>query len=350
MMTTFQASSTLSAYHVHVDYHQPILPDPHRCIFLISMGRQAAESKIVERFVMSTRRRGSWKGHVVLLTDAPLDRYSALEERDDHFIVMHPRAEHFNWATKKDMPYKRFKTYVLDYVDSDPRLDSVQLVYYLDVDIIIGNSLPTFFDEIEGEYNVSSLPKGQETAPEMTKHKESRIYFFKGNFAKTPVQGGQIILERDSSRNCLLLWRKLMDTRTNETKDQPFLKSMLAKNSSNTRHCQMTIMEQEPHLHFPSAESVKAMNKQWQSQKYYPTLLHIKNTGKVREIPEDAETQYISDVLHLRWWDANANVGTKMHFDPDEPPWSPNHVQSSWTPTYDTSNISQVEFMRLTET
>ena len=52
-------------------YTHPTVTDQERAIFLISMGRQAAESKIVERFVMSTRRRGSWKGYVVLLTDAP---------------------------------------------------------------------------------------------------------------------------------------------------------------------------------------------------------------------------------------------------------------------------------------
>ena len=137
--TTFQVSSNLSDHHAMVVIPTvPTIHDDQRAIFLISMGRQAAESKIVERFLMSTRRRGSWKGHVVLLTDAPHDRYRHLQHQDDHFIVMHPRPEHFNWNTKKDMPYKRFKTYVLDYIDSEPRLDSVRLVYYLDVDIIVG--------------------------------------------------------------------------------------------------------------------------------------------------------------------------------------------------------------------
>jgi hypothetical protein len=43
-----------------------------------------------------------------------------------------------------------FKTFVLNYVGNDPQLDLVQLVNYLDVNIISGNSLSTFFDDIEG--------------------------------------------------------------------------------------------------------------------------------------------------------------------------------------------------------
>jgi hypothetical protein len=362
MITTFQISSTLSQYHVHLDY-QPVLPvaDSTRAIFLISMGRQAAESKIVERFLMSTRRRGSWNGHVVLLTDAPTSRYQHLQDQDDHFLVMNPRPEHFNWETKHDMPYKRFKTFVLDYVDSDPRLDAVQLVYYLDVDIVIGNTLWSFFDDVESLYNISSVSK-EEVVPAPAVDDDgnvpsdaappapppSNIYFFKGNFAKTPVQGGQIVMERDSSRNCLLWWRSMMDTQTSETKDQPFLKVMQEHNHNNSFHCHITVMDQDPHLTFPSAESVKAMTNHhifpfvsplnWNKDRYYATLLHIKNTGKVRKIDEDAETTYIRDVLNLRFWDSNADVGRKMHFDPDEPPWSPNHANSSWTPTYAQTN------------
>jgi hypothetical protein len=323
-----------------------MIQDHDRAIFLISMGRQASESKIVERFLMSARRRGSWQGYVVLLTDAPNDRYTHLEQQDSHFIVMHPHPEHFNWETKHDMPYKRFKTYVLDYVDSDPRLDTVKLVYYLDVDIIVGNTLSTFFEDIEQKYDIHSLSKieldanaNDKQKPDSTGLKDkSNIYFFQGNFRKTPVQGGQIILERDSAKSCLLWWRSMMDTQTNETKDQPFLKTMLHETHNNTWNCRMTTMQQEPHLHFPSKESVKEMNYKWRSDRYYHSLIHIKNTGKVRDIPSNAETIYISDVLHLRFWDENADVGRKMHFDPDDPPWAPNHATSAWTPTYAETN------------
>ena len=121
----------------------------------------------------------------------------------------------------------------------------------------------------------------------------------------------------------------------NETKDQFFLKQMLEKNGNNTRNCRMTIMPQAPHLHFPSKESVRAMNALPKSERVYPSLLHVKNTGKVRLIPEDDEDAYIRDVLYLPLYDESyIEVSKKMHFDPDEPPWSPNHKNSSWKPTY----------------
>eukprot|EP00984_Skeletonema_dohrnii_P013565 scaffold5612_cov108-Skeletonema_dohrnii-CCMP3373.AAC.3 len=44
-------------------------------IFLISFGEQAADSTLVERCVLSLRRRGQWTGYIVLLTDAPPSRY-----------------------------------------------------------------------------------------------------------------------------------------------------------------------------------------------------------------------------------------------------------------------------------
>jgi len=336
-----------STLHIHFDYEQRAIPnvDRTRAVFLISMGRQAAESSIVERFVLSMRRRGNWHGYVVLLTDAPYDRYDNLQEEDGHVIVMHPKEQDFNWNTKHDMPYKRFKTQVLDYVDAEPRLDSVQLIYYLDVDIIAGNDLSNFFQDIEATYQISSESKLQQqrkaggvalTTVQQNPNKDSNIYFFKGNFAKTPVQGGQIILERDSARGCLLFWRSMMDTYTNETKDQPFLKYIQEHNHNNTYKCHMTVMEQEPYLNFPSAATVAESNAKWPSRRHYPPLLHIKNTGKVRNIPDAAEGIFIRDVLNLYFpWDPYRELGQKMHFDPDESPWSPNHAATStWKPTY----------------
>jgi hypothetical protein len=114
-------------------------------IFLISMGKEASASKMVERFVWSARYRGEWGGYIVLLTDAPKSRYEGLSH---HFVVMNPLPRHFNASFPLDMPYKRFKTHVLDYVDMDRRLDGARLVYYLDVDNIVGNSLPRMFQQL----------------------------------------------------------------------------------------------------------------------------------------------------------------------------------------------------------
>jgi hypothetical protein len=45
--------------------------------------------------------------------------------------------------------YNRFKRMNLKHVDLDPRLDSVDLVYYLDVNIVVGAPLQDSFDYTE---------------------------------------------------------------------------------------------------------------------------------------------------------------------------------------------------------
>ena len=79
------------------------------------------------------------------------------------------------------------------------------------MDIVVGNSLSVFFKDIEEKYKIESYNKLQIESGqyENDPDKESNIYFFQGNFRKTPVQGGQIILERDSAKSCLLWWRSM---------------------------------------------------------------------------------------------------------------------------------------------
>lgn len=36
------------------------------------------------------------------------------------------------------MKYRRFKTLILEYIDNIPELESVEWVYYLDIDVIMG--------------------------------------------------------------------------------------------------------------------------------------------------------------------------------------------------------------------
>ena len=52
------------------------------------------------------------------------------------------------------MSYKRFKTYILDYIDEESKFDNVNLVYYFDIDIVVGAPLNTFFNYIESKYNI----------------------------------------------------------------------------------------------------------------------------------------------------------------------------------------------------
>jgi hypothetical protein len=171
----------------------PPSEDSQRAIFLISMGQAAATGKIVERCLLSIRRRGNWNGYVVLMTDAPPERYLPSETQDEHFIVMHPRPQDFKWGNEiNDVPYKRFKMMQLKYLDLDPRLSNIELVYYLDIDIVVGAPLVKFFNYTEEKYSILGN-KRMDTSV-------SKAFFFKGNFAEYPLQGGQFVLERRHSQ------------------------------------------------------------------------------------------------------------------------------------------------------
>jgi hypothetical protein len=305
--------------------------DNSRAIFFISMGKQAQQSKIVERFVWSVRNRGLWRGWLVLITDAPQTRYANLTH---HFIAMNPQRQHFNSSFAEDMPYKRFKTFLFDYVDMDSRLDSVSLVYYLDVDIVVLQSLIPMMYELEHRHGIESRETSRQ--PRAGRQQFSteganppRVWFFEGNYKKTPVQGGQMILERYSSKPCLEKWRHLIDQHPEQPKDQPYLLQMLEDPSPD---CEIRIMPKDNFLHFPSNKSIF----QWVKHKYgpppswfqtvlfgtpdftVPTMIHIKNSGKVGNVSEDVEALYLQGLLQLPEGQQDIlEIGKKMHFKPD---------------------------------
>lgn len=65
--------------------------DSKRAIALISFGEAAAKSTLAERAVLSIRRRGEFDGKVVLITDAPKERYDGVF--DENVIVMESKDE-----------------------------------------------------------------------------------------------------------------------------------------------------------------------------------------------------------------------------------------------------------------
>jgi hypothetical protein len=312
-----------------------------RAIFLISMGQGAASGKIVERCLLSIRRRGAWNGYVILLTDAPADRYLPSQKQDDHFIVMHPRPQDFKWGDEiNDVPYKRFKMMQLNYVDLDPRLDSVDLVYYLDVDIVVGAPLQDLYDYIEGKYNILGN-KRKDTSV-------AKAFFFTGNYKNYPVQGGQFVLERPHSQTCMDQWLTTFDRLPNITKDQEALRVMhetqeqenlktIGAQNKNVapkrqgvqqktvvptkkgarpsvfdwifgrdkndqeetqpeKKCELVLMEQMPHLFFP--KKAAPMEEMLNSTNFV-TLNHFKNTGTAISSYQKLQASFIRALLDI---------------------------------------------------
>ena len=225
--------------------------DPKRLIFLISMGEQAKESKMVERFVWSARHRGQWQGYILLLTDAPIDRYAGFSH---NFLVMNPEARHIDTRFKDDMPYKRFKTWAIEYTNKDKRLDQVELIYYLDVDNIVGNSLPNMFNDLETKYNIPSSNSGNNNPKTKWLRTIPRMWFFANKYLDKSLQGGQFVLDRTSSGACLKAWRDKIDANVTEAKDQPALHKI--RGNGRNQECQIITMLPRSHLFFPANSTI----------------------------------------------------------------------------------------------
>jgi len=266
-------------------------------VFLISFGEEAADSTLVERCILSLRRRGAWDGYIVLLTDAPPDRYQ--NEWDDNVIIMHPEEEHLKTANGAHLQFtgentslksKRFKTFIIDYMDSDERLDEVKLIYYLDIDIMAGDDMDDLFSELENKYAVSQEERQQGSL--------SKLYFFTPLSKEWPLQGGTFIVERQSSGHCLELWRIEIDkmTLSGRGRDQDALRTIHQRiESKEETKCELVRMKNEHYITFPTPRTFQKLIK----QTWYPSLIHISNSVFAKWIDEELQNNYIHKVLQL---------------------------------------------------
>eukprot|EP00339_Tiarina_fusa_P006884 CAMPEP_0117058942 /NCGR_PEP_ID=MMETSP0472-20121206/40931_1 /TAXON_ID=693140 ORGANISM="Tiarina fusus, Strain LIS" /NCGR_SAMPLE_ID=MMETSP0472 /ASSEMBLY_ACC=CAM_ASM_000603 /LENGTH=276 /DNA_ID=CAMNT_0004776433 /DNA_START=322 /DNA_END=1148 /DNA_ORIENTATION=- len=255
------------------------------------MGQEAAESTIVERSLLSIRRRGMFMGPVIVLSDAPAARYHNLAVKDPNFIPMRPLSQDWRRNLTEDMPYKRFKTYILQYLELDDRLKSVELVYYLDIDVVVGRPMKEWFEHVESTF-----------VPESRKYSSSLI-FFKGNFPWRPLQGGQFLVQRKFSQVCLERWRHHIDAHPEDPKDQS------ANNATQPHTCHLVIMPQYPYLQFINETVIKDLVR---TQKY-PTLMHIKNTEHADWIPDRLQRRFFQKLLMLNSREAKLVGKTQIH-------------------------------------
>jgi hypothetical protein len=289
--------------------------DVGRAFVVVSMGEIAAETKTVERFIYSARNAGKYPGWIVVITDAPPGRYSGIFNWTDNVIIMEPERQHIKTHYKtSNMIYKRFKTLVIEYVGKDSRLDDVELVYYLDVDIVFGNSMWSAFHGLEETYRigpqyakndtnvVNSLPVAMP---------RGRMWMFKGNSQKWQIQGGQMILDRSLSSPCLDLWRSKFDAEKTAkiAKDQYLLMAMLkeqhdAKNATLPYECEIVSIGQYPYIEFPLVKDIKTRSKflRKHPRRRYPTcpMVHVRNDGGTADMKEGMIRPYMTNLLRFK--------------------------------------------------
>ena len=290
--------------------------DIERALFVICMGEKATQSTVVERFVYSARKAGMFTGWIVVLTDAPPDRYAALSNWTDHLLFLQPQQRDL----KKDYilantTYKRFKTLILDYLDREPKLKNVELVYYLDADIVIGNALGGAFRGLERTYGIGRLGANANKTTSMDAGARGKIWMFQGNLKRWPLQSGQIVLDRRMSPPCLERWRRGFDGPDSRTlrKDQNILREMkkemeeaIIKNSTLVLlDCELVKMKQAPYVEFPSVATARTRSAYLENHpnytysNSYSPMVHLRNDGGFANADQSKIQLFLRDLLRL---------------------------------------------------
>jgi nucleoside-diphosphate-sugar epimerase len=273
--------------------------DTH-AIFLISFGKEAAESTLVERCILSLRRRGQWTGYIVLLTDAPPGRYEQVWNENENVIVMHPKEEHFNGAEGKPLEFnhktislkvKRFKTFILDYIDMNKRLRNIEFIYYLDIDIIAGGNMNHLFSGVESIQHIGNRHQVRGSGL-------STLHFFTPINTEYPFQGGTFVVKRPSSRHCLELWRKEIDNIVGGSlgMDQAALRTVQEHiEAGKETKCKLIRMDNDDFLSFPIPRNFDRIAQ----SSSYTTLIHMSNSKFAKWIDEEKQNRFLSEVLQL---------------------------------------------------
>lgn len=318
--STASVSSTPRDYHSIWKYplprsHTTTSTNSTRAIVLLSMGPGAAASTLVERCLISIRLRGQYMGPVLVLTDASYRRFQYLTQEDPQLIIVHPVVQDWRLELKRDLPYKRFKTYILSYLrklrhdDQDSRLQHVSTVYYLDIDLVVGQNMIPWFNHVESTYFESS-------------YNHDQLLFFEGDYS--PLQGGQFVMQVGRSEACLEEWRYYMDVNVEEHKDQVSLAQMWDNQQRKGKsNCTLFRMPQEPFLVFLSTKdmaSLKSGGSRGDSitDSYYPTLMHIKNTHHAQTIPKRIQEEFYQHLLQLPKALVVQNITAKKRIRPNK--------------------------------
>mmetsp|Transcript_12482 Transcript_12482/g.25029 ORF Transcript_12482/g.25029 Transcript_12482/m.25029 type:complete len:229 (-) Transcript_12482:89-775(-) len=210
------------------------------------------------------------------------------------------------------MIYKRFKTYALEYMSRDSRLDQVELVYYLDVDIVFGNDMGQAFHGLEKTYGIGRLGVNSTINDTASSIARGKMWMFKGNSKRMQVQGGQMILDRSLSQPCLGRWRKGFDQ--NETagcaKDQYLLMAMKteqeeAQNSTNSElECEIVTMEKAPYIEFPGVKEIRrrsmSLRKKPTRDYHYSPMVHVRNDGGTAGMKDKNIRPYMRNLLRFK--------------------------------------------------
>ena len=277
-----QASATISSTTDDNSFDLDEFNEETTVIAMISFGN-ATQQNHVQRCLRSIRARGKWKGRVVILTDAP-DNYQKLIHQDPLVHILTPREKVWREIPlfpSEKLKYKRFKTFLIDYMAEDPRLQDVGHILYLDVDVILGKPIVPWMKETW---------KRLWNKRRYDAHEMSFMYMFRtGNGGKT-AHSGVMLLHSQLSNGCLHTWRNKLDKDgMTKSRDQYMLRMMRRQGPAKTG-CAITTWSKTDLL-FPMPRDF--------SQRTMAQFVHITNTYHAGQTDARVQKEYLEHVLDL---------------------------------------------------
>mmetsp|Transcript_5096 Transcript_5096/g.9347 ORF Transcript_5096/g.9347 Transcript_5096/m.9347 type:complete len:373 (+) Transcript_5096:53-1171(+) len=277
-------------------------------IALISFGKEASESTLLERCILSIRRRGDFDGHVVVITDAPESRY--VGEFDEKVIVLQADEDDILYDAFKApaMKYKRFKTLLIQYIDSVPELDAVEWLYYMDIDMMLGDSFIDAAQALHSKYNIEDDRTGV-----------SSLYMFKDPNANLyALNTGFIIMSRHFSSRCLDLWKDRFDADRLSHNDQKAVNQVIRYNNG-TNYCNMMGMDAEKYLTYPRND--EALIEIMLEGEYSP-FIHVFNTCFAKRVSQKTMELFVGNVLQLSDEEKREHKFGKAFISPSSSKWT----------------------------
>jgi hypothetical protein len=369
-------------------HHPFTLPNENNTIItMISMGK-LVDSYVVERCIRSIRVRGQFTGTIFLFTDergASIYNHSMKWDNGNTYIIqaweedLHPMMtptiltaettteiankrvigdENHLHQTEKDsqqqqqppqqpkkyaqqtMIYKRFKTHHFKYVDallSSSGVDDaeqrrmhrsstdIRYVLYMDVDIIIGDPLASFFqdyntavtdqykqwqdqyptDKISITTKTTGITLPEERSQQQQQQSQQQqlsafgfISMFKDTHLKGKMHGGAILYDRYFEKQCTDGWRYEMDTYWHSS-DQIMLLRVL---NNFTQYKCVSMELPSKHLAFASKRLMRGSREGTKRRRRaaLPTFMHITNY-RVRNMMDEVTLQedFVRHVLRL---------------------------------------------------
>jgi len=278
--------------HTNISF---VMPDNNNtCISMLSMG-DAVRSFMVERSVRAIRKSGEFSGYIMVITDEEgFIRYQDTLSWDPKVIVMRVRKEDFYPIDERTgklilykgaIRYKRFKTFLLEYLDYDARVAStVRYVMYLDIDTVCCNKIRPFFEDYH-QFVQLEYASMNERNPNFF---HFSAYWDQG--IKKTVHSGFMFLDRLHSIGCLEGWRHQFDNSLLNS-DQILLKNML--NAPNVYNCSAFMLDGLKGDHYELANNKNL-------RKNSLTFIHITNTVRAKKISNSKQDRFLRKALRLK--------------------------------------------------